>query len=169
MSMFPDCIDCSARALVKCGFIGLMQIGEIDGLVIPWREVNVAQHLVAVGAFAFDVYCEGGTLSFPTKDSAGTKRRVDVASGNRNPRHTGPLTRARRVFRICANNREIVFLSERMCSDRRKHYNAQHSGRNRHPVSLSHCTAGHASIETRIVKRRPKRRGGSIHLDIRCR
>ena len=85
MSMFHDCIDCSARALVKCGFIGLMQIGEIDGLVVAWREVNVAQHLIAVGAFAFEVYCEGGTLSFPAQDSAETKHRVDVVSGYRHP------------------------------------------------------------------------------------
>jgi hypothetical protein len=66
MTISYERINCSILALVKCGFIGLRQIGEIDGLVIAWREVNVAQHLVAVWAFAFEVYCEGGTLSFPT-------------------------------------------------------------------------------------------------------
>ena len=85
MTISHERINCSILALVKCGFIGLMQIGEIDGLVIAWREVNVAQHLVAVGAFAFEVYCEGGTLSFPTQDSAETKHRVDVVSGYRHP------------------------------------------------------------------------------------
>ena len=85
MAMSHERIDCSILALVKRGFIGLMQIGEIDGLVIAWREVNVAQHLIAVGAFAFDVYCEGGTLSFPTQDSAETKHRIDVVSGYRHP------------------------------------------------------------------------------------
>jgi hypothetical protein len=35
-----DRIDSSVPALVKRGFIGLMQIGEIDGLVIAWREVT---------------------------------------------------------------------------------------------------------------------------------
>ena len=45
MAMSHDRIDCLILALVKRGFIGLMQIGEIDGLVIAWREVNVAQHL----------------------------------------------------------------------------------------------------------------------------
>ena len=45
MAMSRERIDSSVLALVKRGFIGLMQIGEIDGLVIAWREVNVAQHL----------------------------------------------------------------------------------------------------------------------------
>ena len=85
MTIFQERIDCSIRALVKCSFIGLSQIGEIDGLVIAWREVNVAQHLVAVGAFAFEMYCEGSTFSFPTKDSAETKHRINVASGYRHP------------------------------------------------------------------------------------
>ena len=85
MRIFRERIDCSTRALVKCGFIGLIQIGEIDGLVIAWREVNVAQHFIAGGAFAFEVYCEGGTLSFLTQDSAETKHRVDVMSGYRHP------------------------------------------------------------------------------------
>ena len=85
MTISYERINCSILALVKCGFIGLRQIGEIDGLVIAWREVNVAQHLVAVWAFAFEVYCEGGTLSFSTQDSAETKHRVDVVSGYRHP------------------------------------------------------------------------------------
>src|SRR4029077_10452206 len=42
MAMSHDRIDSSIPALVKRGFIGLMKIGEIDGLVIAWREVNVA-------------------------------------------------------------------------------------------------------------------------------
>ena len=62
MAMSHDRIDSSIPALVKRGFIGLMKIGEIDGLVIAWREVNVAQHLSAVGTFALDANCEGGTL-----------------------------------------------------------------------------------------------------------
>ena len=66
MTIFQKRLDCSIRALVKCGFIGLIEIREIDGLVIAWREVNVAQHLIAVGAFAFEVYREAGTLPFPT-------------------------------------------------------------------------------------------------------
>ena len=49
MAMSHDRIECSILALVKRGFIGLMQIGEIDDLVIAWREVNVPQHLVAIG------------------------------------------------------------------------------------------------------------------------
>jgi hypothetical protein len=69
----------------KVWLIGLMHIGEIDGLVIAWREVNVAQHLVAVGAFAFEVYREAGTLPFPTQDSGETKHRVDVVSGYHHP------------------------------------------------------------------------------------
>jgi hypothetical protein len=85
MTISYERINCSILALVKCGFIGLRQIGEIDGLVIAWREVNVAQHLVAVGAFAFEVHCEGGTFSFPTKDSAETKHRIDLVSGYRHP------------------------------------------------------------------------------------
>ena len=85
MSIFHERIGRSTRALVKCGFIGLMQIGEVDDLVITWREANVAQHLVAVGAFAFEVYREAGALSFPTQDSAETKHRVDVVRGYRNP------------------------------------------------------------------------------------
>ena len=85
MTIFQERIDCSIRALVKCSFIGLSQIGEIDRLVIAWREVHVAQHLVAGGAFAFEVYCEGGTLSFFTQDSAEAKYRVDVMSGYRHP------------------------------------------------------------------------------------
>ena len=85
MAMSHDRIDSSIPALVKRGFIGLMKIGEIDGLVIAWREVNVAQHLVAVGTFAFEVYHEGGTLSFPTQDSAETKHRIYVVSGYRHP------------------------------------------------------------------------------------
>ena len=133
MAMSDDRIDCSILALVKRGFVGLMQIGEIDDLVIAWREVNVAQHLVAVGAFAFDVHCEGGTLSFPTKDSAETKRRVDVAIGYRNPRHIGPITRARRVFRVRSNNREIVFSEHRRC-ERRKRDTAQHFAQKRHLI-----------------------------------
>ena len=136
MAMSHDRIDSSIPALVKRGFIGLMKIGEIDGLVIAWREVNVAQHLSAVGTFALDANCEGGTLTLPTQDSAKTKRRIDLVSGYCHPRHIGPTTRARRVFRVRANNREIVF-SERLCCERRERYNAQHSGRNRHPVSPS--------------------------------
>ena len=136
MAMSHDRIDSSIPALVKRGFIGLMKIGEIDGLVIAWREVNVAQHLSAVGTFALDANCEGGALSLPTQDSAKTKRRIDLVSGYCHPRHIGPTTRARRVFRVRANNREIVF-SERLCCERRERYNAQHSGRNRHPVSPS--------------------------------
>ena len=60
MAMCRDRIDSSVPALVKRGFIGLMKIGEIDGLVIAWREANVAQHLSAVGTFALDANCEGG-------------------------------------------------------------------------------------------------------------
>src|SRR4029079_17814143 len=37
MAMSDDRIDCSILALVKRGFVGLMQIGEIDDLVIAWR------------------------------------------------------------------------------------------------------------------------------------
>ena len=131
MAMSHDRIDSSIPALVKRGFIGLMQIGEIDGLVIAWREVNVAQHLSAVGAFALDANCEGGTLSLPTQDSAKTKRRIDLVSGYRHPCRIRPITRARRVFRVSANNREVVF-SEHLCCERRERYNAQHPGRNRH-------------------------------------
>jgi hypothetical protein len=133
MMISNDRIDCSILALVKRGFIGLMQIGEIDGLVLAWREINIAQHLVAVGVFAFDVHCEGGTFSFPSQDSAETKHRVDVVRGYPHPRHIGPITRARRVFRVSPNNREVLF-SEHLCGDRRERYNAQHSGRNRHLV-----------------------------------
>ena len=85
MAMSHDRIDSSIPALVKRGFIGLMKIGEIDGLVIAWREVHVAQHLVAVGACAFEMYCEGSTFSFPTKDSAETEHRINIASGYRHP------------------------------------------------------------------------------------
>ena len=138
MAMSRDRIDSSVPALVKRGFIGLMQIGEIDGLVIAWREVNVAQHLSAVGTFALDANCEGGTLSLPTQDSAKTKRRIDLVSGYRHPCRIRPITRARRVFRVSANNREVVF-SEHLCCERRERYNAQHSGRN-HLFSPSHCT-----------------------------
>ena len=136
MAMSHDRIDSSIPALVKRGFIGLMKIGEIDGLVIAWREVNVAQHLSAVGTFALDANCEGGALSLPTQDSAKTKRRIDLVSGYRHPCRIRPITCARRVFRVSANNREIVF-SERLCCERHERYNAQHSGRNRHPVSPS--------------------------------
>ena len=66
MTISHERINCSIPALMQCGFIGLSQIREIDRLVIAWRKVNVAQHLVAGGAFAFEVYCEGGTLSFLT-------------------------------------------------------------------------------------------------------
>jgi hypothetical protein len=138
MAMSRDRIDSSVPALVKRGFIGLMQIGEIDSLVIAWREVNVAQHLSAVGTFALDANCEGGTLSLPTQDSAKTKRRIDFVSGYRHPCRIRPITRARRVFRVSANNREVVF-SEHLCCERRERYNAQHSGRN-HLFSPSHCT-----------------------------
>jgi len=85
MMMSNERIDRSTWALVKSGFIGLMQIGEIDGHVIAWREVDVAQQLIAAGVFAFDVHCEGGTFSFLTKDSAKTKRRLDVVRGYRHP------------------------------------------------------------------------------------
>ena len=70
MAMCRDRIDSSVPALVKRGFIGLMQIGEIDGLVIAWREANVAQHLSAVRTFALDANCEGGALPLPTQHSA---------------------------------------------------------------------------------------------------
>src|SRR6476659_6645474 len=138
MAMSHDPFDSSIPALVKRGFIGLMQIGEIDGLVIAWREVNVAQHLSAIGTFALDANCEGGTLSLLTQDSAKTKRGVDLVSGYRHPCRIRPITRARRVFRVSANNREVVF-SEHLCCERRERYNAQHSGRN-HLFSPSHCT-----------------------------
>ena len=103
--MSDDRMDSSIPALVKRGFIGLMQIGEIDGLVIAWREVNVAQHLSAVGTFALDANCEGGTLTLPTQDSAKTKRRVDLVSGYRHPCRIRPITRARRVFRVRSGSR----------------------------------------------------------------
>jgi hypothetical protein len=140
MAMSHDRMDSSVPALVKRGFIGLMKIGEIDGLVIAWREVNVAQHLSAVRTFALDANCEGGTLSLPTQDSAKTKRRIDLVSGYRHPCRIRPITRARRVFRVSANNREVVF-SEHLCCQRRERYNAQHPDRNRHSVSPAQCTA----------------------------
>jgi hypothetical protein len=43
MTISHERINCSIPALIKCGFVGLSQIGEIDGLVIAWREVNFAQ------------------------------------------------------------------------------------------------------------------------------
>ena len=138
MAMSPDRIDSSVPALIKRGFIGLMQIGEIDGLVIAWREVNVAQHLSAMGTFALDANCEGGTLSLLTQDSAKTKRRVDLVSGYRHPCRIPPITRARRVFRVRPHNREVVF-SNHLCCERRERYNAQHPDRN-HLFSPSHCT-----------------------------
>ena len=116
MTIFQERIDCSIRALVKCSFIGLSQIGEIDGLVIAWREVNVAQHLSAVGTFALDANCEGGTLSLLTQDSAKTKRRVDLVSGYRHPCRIRPITCARRVFRVSANNWEVIFSNHLCCA-----------------------------------------------------
>ena len=76
-----------------------------DRFVIAWREVNVAQHLSAVGTFALDANCEGGTLSLPTQDRAKTKRRVDLVSGYRHPCRIRPITRARRVFRVRSGSR----------------------------------------------------------------
>jgi hypothetical protein len=83
MAMSDDRMDSSIPTLVKRGFIRLMKVGELYGLVIAWREVDVAQHLSAVRTFALDANCEGGTLSVPTQDSAKAKRRNDLASGYR--------------------------------------------------------------------------------------
>jgi hypothetical protein len=138
MAMSDDRMDSSIPTLEKRGFIGLMKVGEIYGFVITWREVNVAQHLSAVGTFALDANCEGGTLSLPTQDSAKAKRRIDLVSGYRHPCRIRPITRARRVFRVRPYNREVVF-SEHLCCERRERYNAQHSGGN-HLFSPSHCT-----------------------------
>ena len=49
MAMSDDRMDSSIPTLVKRGFIGLMKVGEIYGLVFAWREGDVAQHLSAVG------------------------------------------------------------------------------------------------------------------------
>jgi hypothetical protein len=138
--MSDDRMDSSIPTLVKRGFVGLMKVGEIYVLVIAWREGNVAQHLSAVGTFALDANCEGGTLSLPTEDSAKAKRRIDLASGYRHSCRSRPIARARRVFRVSANNREVVF-SEHLCCECRERYNAQHPDRNRHSVSPAQCTA----------------------------
>jgi hypothetical protein len=65
MAMSDDRMDSSIPTLVKRGFIGLMKVGEIYGLVIAWREVNVAQHLSAVGTFALDANSKRRTLALP--------------------------------------------------------------------------------------------------------
>src|SRR4051812_42241836 len=96
-----------------------MKVGEIDGLVIAWREVNVAQHLSAVWILALDANCEGGTVSLPIQDSAKTKRRINLMGAYRHPCRMRPITCARRVFRISANNREVVFCVH-LCCDRRE-------------------------------------------------
>jgi len=140
MAMSDDRMDSSIPALVKRGFIGLMKVGEIYGLVIAWREVDVAQHLSAVRAFALDANCEGGTLSLPTQDSAKTKRRIDLASGYRHSCRIRLIVRARRVFRVSANDREVVF-SNHLCCACRECDNAQHPDRNRHSVSPAQFTA----------------------------
>ena len=86
------------------------------------------RRLSAIGTFALDANCEGGTLSLLTQDSAKTKRRVDTVSGYRHPCRIRPITRARRVFRVSANNREVVF-SNHLCCERRERFDAQHPGR----------------------------------------
>ena len=70
------CSQTDARLIwtfVERGLVGLVLIREIDDLVVARSEVDVAHHSAAARAFAFDMQCEGGTLTLPAQDGAQTK------------------------------------------------------------------------------------------------
>ena len=55
---------------MKHGLVGLVVIRKVDGLVLARREVDVAQHLAAARALAFDMDHEGGTVALLAQDRA---------------------------------------------------------------------------------------------------
>src|SRR5262249_48633020 len=74
---------------MKHGLVGLVLIRKIDGLVLARREGDVAQHLAAARALAFDMDHEGRALALLAQDGAQAEHRVDVARRDRHARYAG--------------------------------------------------------------------------------
>src|ERR671930_226576 len=53
----------SVRASIEHRLVGLVLVGEIDGLILAQREVDVAHHLASARATALDVHREGRALA----------------------------------------------------------------------------------------------------------
>src|SRR5215469_3485619 len=64
---------------MKHGLVGLVLIRKVDGLVLARREIDVAQHLAAARALAFDMDHKGSALALLAQNSAQAEHRVDVA------------------------------------------------------------------------------------------
>src|SRR5262245_7417416 len=60
----------SVGATVEHGLVGLVLIGKIDGLVLAWREIHVAEHLAAAWTLAFHMNHEGGAFALLAQDRA---------------------------------------------------------------------------------------------------
>src|SRR5262249_53163214 len=69
----------SIRTSMKHGLVGLVLIRKVDGLVLARREGDVAQHLAAAWALAFDMDHKGGALALLAQNGAQAEHRVDVA------------------------------------------------------------------------------------------
>src|ERR1700747_85920 len=72
----------SVGAPVEHGLVSLVLIGKIDGLVLAWREIHVAEHLAAARALAFNVDHEGGAFALLAQDRAQAEDGIDVAPRN---------------------------------------------------------------------------------------
>ena len=64
---------------MKHGLVGLVLIRKVEGLVLARREGDVAQHLAATRALAFDMDHKGGTVALLAQNGAQAEYRVDVA------------------------------------------------------------------------------------------
>src|SRR5262245_58450790 len=118
----------SIRTSMKHGLVGLVLIRKVDGSVLARREDDVAQHLAAARALAFHMDHEGGALALLAQDGAQAEHGVDVARRDRHARHAGVRTiwLAGLIFRIGADEREVVLPLHRRC-ERRQRENAEHA------------------------------------------
>src|SRR5262245_53705185 len=118
----------SSRTSMKHGLVGLVLIRKVDGFVLARREDDVAQHLAAARALAFHMDHKGGALALLAQDGAQAEHGVDVARRDRHARHAGVRTvrLAGLIFRIGADEREVVLPLHRRC-ERRQRENAEHA------------------------------------------
>src|SRR5437667_9935736 len=72
----------SVGAPVEHGLVSLILIGKLNGLVLTWREVHVAEHLAAAWTLAFHMNHEGGAFAFLAEDRAQAEEGIDVVARN---------------------------------------------------------------------------------------
>src|SRR5262249_33430752 len=120
------------RTPIEDGLVGLVLVGEVDGLVLAQGEIDIAQHLAAARPLALDMDRKRVALALLVQDSAEAEHRVDVLERDLHPRHGGVGTGAGLVFGVGTDERKVVLALYRCCergqcdNPQRSHCSCEH-------------------------------------------